>query len=113
MSDYQIKTGIARPGPKAMTGNSKYPLADMAVDSYLIVSKDERKDDDTDRTFRNRVCQSVRSYTQRTNRDAHLVPGHDPATYQPVEFTVLLLGDPPKEHPDAWVAGDIGIWRDK
>lgn len=114
MAQFEIRTDIPRPSEvRNLGGNTlKYPLDKMTVGSCIIVSKEHMLENDTPKQFRNRVAQAVRTYKKTTNEKAHLMPGYDEASYIPVEFTVLTLGAPPPEQPDAWQEGDIGIWRD-
>ncbi len=110
---YEIQTGVARPQHKMTGGNSpKYPLARMQVDSFIVVPQSEMLEGDTPAKFRNRVNQAVRTHKQKVNRDAVLTPDYNAETYAPVDFTVLLLGAPPQDAPQAWQAGDVGVWRD-
>lgn len=110
---FKIQTGIAKPAEKSHGGTSlKYPLDKMEVGSFFVVPKSEMSEGDTEKKFRDRVNQAVRTYKQRANNKAHLEPGYDEASYVPLDFTVLTLGTPPAEHPDAWEPGDVGVWRD-
>ena len=79
---------------------------------YFIVPKAQMQDGQNPKSFRDRINQAVRTYKQRVNKTAHLEPGYDEATYVPVDFTVLTLGAPPEDQPDAWEEGDVGVWRD-
>lgn len=115
---FKIQQGISKPAGKSSGGREeKYPLAGMNPGDFFIVPQSEMTEAEkaapnSEKKFRDRVNQAVRTYKQRTNKAAPLVPGYDEATYVPVDFTIITLGDPPEEHPDAWVAGDVGVWRD-
>jgi len=113
MGVFQIQSGIPRPGPKQSGGPlEKYPLQQMKVGDFFIVPQSEMFEGDTSKKFRDRVNQAVRTYKQRANQKASVEPDFDEATFEPVDFTVLTLGEPPQDHPDAWQPGDVGVWRD-
>lgn len=110
---FEIKKGIARPADKQAGGQTlKYPLDKMEVGDYFVVPQDQKRSGDTDKKFRDRINQSVRTYKQGRNKRAHLEPGYDKDKHVDLDFTVLTLGNPPEDQPDAWEAGDVGVWRD-
>lgn len=110
---FELKSGVPKPAHKSTGGNSmKYPLDKMEVGQFFVVPRAKAEPGDDDRKFRNRINQAVRTYKQRRNAEAHLQPGYNEANYTPMDFTVLTLGEPPAEHPDAWTKGDVGVWRD-
>jgi hypothetical protein len=111
MSMFEIKKGVTRPAAKRAT-NDKYPTGQLGVDEFFIVPKAHMNEGETAQKFRNRINQSVRTYKQRRNADAHLEPDYDQETFTPLEFSVILLGAPNKAEGQDWEEGDVGVWRD-
>lgn len=110
---YEIRRGVQKPqpSPKKGAGPEKYPTGKLAVGEYFVVPKAEMRDGETPAKFRNRVNQAVRTYKQRANRERTQDADYNPATFEPMEFSTILLGAPTSEE-QTWKEGDVGVWRD-
>lgn len=111
--DYQILKGVQKPEQTAKKGSGpeKYPTGRLEVGDFFVVPKSEMRENDSPAKFRNRINQAVRTYKQRANNELTRQAEYDPLTFQPLEFSVILLG-PPTKQDQPWQEGDVGVWRD-
>lgn len=81
---------------------TKYPLAQMELGDFFVVPKSDMQQDDDPAKFRNRIQKSVKNYVLRTmTNDVRQ------------EYTVALLQEDDKGDNPQFLAGDVGVWRDK
>lgn len=112
----EIQKGVKRPDnlpTRGGGGETKYPLAEMAVDDYFEVPKemffgdlpfDAKRFEESggSKRLRERVNNAVRGYALKQNKAATTAADYNPDTFRPVKFTVAVLEN-----------GNVGVWRDQ
>lgn len=101
---FEIRKNIPKPADLKMRASTltKYPLVEMEVGDFFSVPKEDMQPGDDSAKFRNRVQKSVRNFCLRTKTDA-----------ERREYTVALMTDADPGDEPQFLAGDIGVWRDK
>ena len=101
---FEIRKNIAKPADLKVRGSTatKYPLEQMEVLDVFIVPKEDMQEGDDTAKFRNRVQKSVRNFVLRTKTDTLRR-----------EYTVAVMTEDDSGDTPQYLAGDVGVWRDK
>lgn len=106
---YEIIKGIPIPEnlPAKSAGAPKYPFGDMSVGDSIVVPYEDRRKDESEEQFRNRIAKSAREWSRRNSK------GKPEEERKDFAVVVMTADDPGAKSPQEkrYVTGDAVVWR--